>query len=273
MKYYVTDVFTDSLFGGNPAGVCLLEEWLDVSVMQSIAAENNLSETAFLVRREGHYDLRWFTPAIEIDLCGHATMGSAYVLFQFVEKSAKELRFNTQSGMLTVARDGDRLWMDFPARPGVLAQNYSCLAKAMGIESFETYKSADILVVLDSEDTVRSISPDFEMLKQVRAEAYMPGDNFGIIVTAPGSDCDFVSRFFAPNAGINEDPVTGRAHCVLIPYWSKRLGKTSMTARQLSKRGGYIWCEDTGERVKIGGQACLYLEGEIRVCSSRAGNS
>ena len=263
MKYYVVDIFTDRLFGGNPAGVCLLDEWLDGSVMQSIAAENNLSETAFLVKREDYYDLRWFTPEIEIDLCGHATMGCAYVLFEFVEKHAQELRFNTQSGMLTVTKGDDALWMDFPSRSGELVSNYTCLYNALGINRFETYKSADILVVLDREETIRNLSPDFELLKNAKIEAGMGCDNFGIIVTAPGSDCDFVSRFFAPNAGISEDPATGRAHCVLIPYWSKQLGKRSMTARQLSKRGGLIWCEDSGERVKIGGKTKLYLQGDI----------
>ena len=263
MKYYVVDVFTDRLFGGNPAGVCLLDEWADDSVMQSIAAENNLSETAFLVKREEYYDLRWFTPEIEIDLCGHATMGGAYVLFEFIEKQAQELRFNTQSGILTVTKGDDALWMDFPSRPGELVSNYPCLYNALGINRFETYKSADILVVLDSEEIIRNLSPNFELLKMLKIEAKMGCDNFGIIVTAPGMDCDFVSRFFAPNAGISEDPVTGRAHCVLIPYWSKQLDKRNMTARQLSKRGGLIWCKDAGERVKIGGKVKLYLQGDI----------
>jgi len=231
--------------------------------MQSIAAENNLSETAFLVKRGECYDLRWFTPEVEVDLCGHATMGSAYVLFEFVEKHAQALRFNTQGGMLTVTQGDDALWMDFPSRPGGRVTNYPCLYNALGINRFETFRSADILVVLDSEDTIRNLSPDFELLKNARIEAGMDSDSFGVIVTAPGVDCDFVSRFFAPNAGISEDPVTGRAHCVLIPYWSKRLGKRSMTARQLSRRGGLIWCEDAGERVKIGGKAKLYLQGDI----------
>jgi PhzF family phenazine biosynthesis protein len=266
MKYYVVDVFTDRLFGGNPAGVCLLDTWPDDRLLQNIAAENKLSETAFLVKQDGYYDLRWFTPEIEVDLCGHATMGSAYVLFEFVEIGATELSFKTQSGMLSVVRgEKDMLWMDFPARPGDPAPIYPSLSNALNDQIKEVLKSADILVILDSEEDIKNVAPDFETLKKVKDEASMPGDNFGVIVTAPGSDCDFVSRFFGPNAGINEDPVTGRAHCVLIPYWSKRLGKTNLTARQLSRRGGQLWCKDAGERVKIGGKAKLYLSGEIKL--------
>jgi PhzF family phenazine biosynthesis protein len=263
MRYYVVDVFTDEVFKGNPAGVCLLDDWLPDEKMQCIAMENNLSETAFLVKRSGYYDLRWFTPEIEVDLCGHATMGSAYVLFRFIETAVSCLEFHTQSGVLTVERKGYMLWMDFPSQPGVRVSQYKSIGDAFGIDGYMVYKSADVLVVLESENAVRQIQPDFELLKNVKAEAEMPGDNFGVIITSPGSDCDFVSRFFAPNAGVDEDPVTGRAHCVLIPYWSDRLGKTSMTARQLSKRGGFLWCEDAGERVRIGGKAVLYLSGEI----------
>lgn len=264
MQYYVVDVFTDHLFGGNPAAVCLLDAWLDDALLQNIAAENNLSETAFLVKNNNYYDLRWFTPEIEIDLCGHATMGSAYVLFEFVENDVAELSFKTQSGFLTVARgEGNMLWMDFPARPGSPAPVYQSLQKAVGDGIKEVYKSADILAVFDSDEEIKNIVPDFEELKKVKDDAEMPGDNFGVIITAPGSDCDFVSRYFAPNAGVNEDPVTGRAHCVLIPYWSKRFGKASLTARQLSRRGGQIWCEDAGGRVKIGGRVRLYSTGEI----------
>ena len=266
MEYYVVDVFTDRLFGGNPAGVCLLTEWPGDATMQSIAAENNLSETAFLVKRvkhDGQYDLRWFTPETEIDLCGHATMGSAYVLFTFVEQGAQTLRFHTQSGVLSVTKSDDMLWMDFPSRPGVQVPNYPCLAEALGVDDFYTYRSADIMVVVDRAETVQRLSPDFEVLKRIKHEANMPDDSFGVIVTGPGADCDFVSRFFAPNAGICEDPVTGRAHCVLIPYWSQRLGMQHMTARQLSRRGGWIWCKDAGKRVGIGGKARLYLRGEL----------
>jgi len=263
MKYYVVDVFTDEMFGGNPAGVCLLDDWLPDESLQNIATENNLSETAFLVKRSGYYDLRWFTPKIEVDLCGHATMGSAFVLFNFVETNAVTLEFHTLSGTLTVDRKDDMLWMDFPARPPVRVQQYESVGKAMGIDEYEMYKAPDLLVILGSEDEVLSVQPDFEMLKKVKEEAGLPDDNFGVMISAPGSDCDFVSRFFAPSSGVDEDPVTGRAHCVLIPYWSARLGKDKMTARQRSKRGGFIWCEYAGQRVKIGGKAVLYLSGEI----------
>ena len=263
MKYYIVDVFTENNFSGNPAGVCLLDHWLPDDTLQNIAMENNLSETAFLVKRDGDYDLRWFTPGIEVDLCGHATMGSAFVLFGFVEKAAGILKFHTKSGMLTVEKKGEMLWMDFPSRPSIPVRRYETIGRSLGIKDYEVFKSADLLVVLDNEEAVKSVQPDFEMLKKVKTEAEIPDDNFGVIITAPGSDCDFVSRFFAPNAGVNEDPVTGRAHCVLIPYWAKRSGKTVMTARQLSKRGGQLWCKDAGERVKIGGKAVLYLNGSI----------
>jgi len=265
MNYYVVDVFTDKSFCGNPAGVCLLDKNIPDETMQNIAMENNLSETAFLLKQDGYYDLRWFTPQVEVDLCGHATMASAYILFRSLEKNTNVLKFHTLSGVLTVEQKGDMLWMNFPSRPAVQGSRYDSIGRAFGVEKYEVYKSADLLVVIDNEETIKSISPDFDILKNVKIEADIPGDDFGVIITAPGGDCDFVSRFFAPNAGINEDPVTGRAHCVLIPYWSKRLGKSSMTARQLSKRGGQIWCEDAGDRVMIGGKAVLYSSGEIHV--------
>ena len=261
MKYFVVDVFSDRVFGGNPAGVCLLDAWLPDGVMQSIAMENNLSETAFLLKRDGYYDLRWFTPELEVDLCGHATMGSAFVLFEFIERSSSALLFHTQSGVLSVEKKGDMLWMDLPSRPAVPVSKYESISKSMCLDEYEVHKSEDLLVILDDDDAVRRVRPDFEALKRVKDEAGMPGDNFSIIITAPGSGCDFVSRVFAPNCGINEDPVTGSAHCVLTPYWSKRLGKKALTARQLSKRGGQLWCEDAGERVRIGGKAALYLVG------------
>jgi len=263
MKYYIVDVFTDKVFSGNPAGVCLLDEWLPDETLQNIGMENNLSETAFLVKRDGYYDLRWYTPEIEVDLCGHATMGSAYVLFEFVETTASVLRFQTMSGMLSVEKKDSMLWMDLPSRPPVPVARYETISKAMDLEQYEMLKSADLLVVLDNEQDVLQVKPDFGLLTKVKEESGIEDDNFCVVITAPGQDCDFVSRVFAPNCGIDEDPVTGRAHCVLTPYWSKRLGKKSMTARQLSKRGGRLWCEDAGERVIIGGNAVLYLRGEI----------
>ena len=248
-------------------------EWLPDEKMQNIAMENNLSETAFLVERGDHYDLRWFTPELEVDLCGHATLGSAYVLFKFVETSADILRFHTLSGVLHVEKKGDMLWMDLPARPALPVQKYENISNALGLSEYEVRRSDDLLVILDTVETVLSVQPDFEKLKKVKEEAAMPGDNFSVIITAPGKDCDFVSRVFAPNAGIDEDPVTGSAHCVLTPYWSGRLGKKTLTARQLSKRGGQLWCEDAGDRVHIGGKATLYLAGELMIEQAGATNA
>jgi len=259
MKYYVVDVFTDTLFGGNPAGVCLLDTWIDDDLMQKIAFENNLSETAFLVKQDGYYDLRWFTPEVEIDLCGHATLGSAYVLMQFVDPDMKRVEFHTQSGILTVSRDsGDVLIMDFPSRKPEPCPIPDILEKALGTKVLETHMSRDLLVVVENARAVKNMTPDFALLKDIEQP-------FAIIVTARGDDCDFVSRFFAPNAGIDEDPVTGSAHCTLIPFWSERLGKREMLARQLSLRGGKIFCKDSGDRVKIGGEVRLFLAGEIMV--------
>jgi PhzF family phenazine biosynthesis protein len=263
MQYHVIDVFTDKLFGGNPAGVCLLENWLPDETLQHIASENNLSETAFLVKQDGYYDLRWFTPAMEIDLCGHATLASAFVLFEDAEKATDCIRFKTMSGMMLATRENDVYYLDFPARPVTPCPVYTTFEKALGVTPVATYKAVDFLVLVENEEVLKSINPDFATLKQLRKEAGLDNGSFGIIVTAKGTDCDFVSRFFAPNLGINEDPVTGRAHCSLIPYWSERLGRKVMTARQLSKRGGMIYCKDEGERVKIGGKAVRYLAGEI----------
>lgn len=275
INYYVVDVFTDKLFGGNPAGVCVLKEWPDDALLQRIAFENNLSETAFLIKKGDCYDLRWFTPELEIDLCGHATMGSAYVLFEFYERGAAELKFNTQSGVLSVTRGlGGEMLMDLPAWHGAPAPVYPCLRKAFGDAAIlEVRKSNDILVAFASADDVRGMVPDFAALADIKAEASMPDDKFGVIITAPGDAvpdgaehrCDFVSRYFAPNAGVAEDPATGRAHCMLTPYWSEKLGKTKMSALQLSKRGGALSCEDRGERVVIGGRVKLYLSGELHI--------
>jgi PhzF family phenazine biosynthesis protein len=263
MEYHVIDVFTDKLFGGNPAGVCILGRWLADDILQSIASENNLSETAFIVKQDGYYDLRWFTPSIEVDLCGHATMASAFVLFDNTERAASELKFKTMSGILSVTKGEDLLFLDFPSRPVSACPTYQTFENAFGAMPKAIYKAVDFLVLLNSEDELRSINPDFNVLKGIKEEAAIDNDSFGIIVTAKGNDSDFVSRFFAPNAGIDEDPVTGRAHCSLIPFWSNRLGKTNLTAKQLSKRGGVLFCEDRGERVKIGGRAVRYLKGSI----------
>jgi len=265
MQYQVIDVFSDKLYAGNPAGVCLLEKWLPDNILQLIAAENNLSETAFLVKQKGYYDLRWFTPTLEVDLCGHATIASAFVLFDEAESAADELKFKTMSGVMAVTRRDNLLYLDFPSRPVAPCPAYPCFEKALGFKPVSTYKAADFLALADSEDIIRGVKPDFGILKNIKAEAGLDDDNFGVIVTAKGVDCDFVSRFFAPNAGVDEDPVTGRAHCSLIPFWSGRLNKKIMFARQLSKRGGVIFCEDHGGRVKIGGNAVRYLKGTINI--------
>lgn len=256
MKYYVVDAFSEQPFRGNPAGVCLLEQEIEVGLMQKIAFENNLSETAFLVKKEGYYDLRWFTPEAEIDLCGHATLGSAHILMSYVDRTMEKVDFHTLSGVLTVTKNGDYYTMDFPSRKPVACKKPELLEEALGVKVLETYCSRDLLAIVDNEETVASMKPNFSLLG-------MLGDVFAVIVSAKGSDCDFVSRFFIPNFGIPEDPVTGSSHTELIPFWSERLSKSELTARQLSRRGGYLKCRDMGERVLISGKAVAYLEGEL----------
>ncbi len=255
LPYFQVDAFTSRLYGGNPAGVCPLEAWLDYDVMQSIAFENNLAETAFFVAGPDRYHLRWFTPTAEVDLCGHATLASAWVLFEKLGIKGTEVSFDTRSGVLTVKRSGDSLSMDFPSRPGEPAEAPEALLKGLGLREAEVLKARDYLVVLESEAAVRAVQPDFVELNKV--------DTFGIIVTGPGREVDFVSRFFAPRMGVPEDPVTGSSHCTLIPYWAARLGKSRLTAQQASQRGGELACEHLGERVSIAGKAVLYLEGVI----------
>ena len=255
LPFFQVDAFTSRLYGGNPAGVCPLDAWLDYDVMQSIAAENNLAETAFFVAGPDRYHLRWFTPTAEVDLCGHATLASAWVLFEKLGVKGTEVKFDTRSGVLTVQRSGDLLSMDFPSRPGEPAEAPEALLKGLGLRAAEVFKARDYLVVLDSEAAVRAVQPDFSELNKV--------DTFGIILTGPGKEVDFVSRFFAPRMGVPEDPVTGSSHCTLIPYWAARLGKSRLTARQASQRGGELACEHLGARVSIAGKAVLYLEGSI----------
>lgn len=260
MKYYVVDAFTDEVFKGNPAGVCLLEERISDKIMQKIAFENNLPETAFLLKEAGRYYLRWFTPEVEIDLCGHATLGTAYVMMNLVDSSLKHIEFETQSGRLSVERDENIFIMNFPSRmPTPIAQN-KLLEEALGCKVLETYLSRDLVVVVESEEIVQNLNVNMDLMCEISKDIA-----FGIIVTAKGTTCDFVSRFFAPNAGVKEDPVTGSSHSTLIPFWSKRLNKTKMIAKQLSPRGGTLICEDLGERVSIGGKATCYLSGEIRL--------
>jgi PhzF family phenazine biosynthesis protein len=257
MKYFVVDAFTDTLFKGNPAGVCVLDDDLDVATMQNIAAENNLSETAFVQKKETHYSLRWFTPVTEIDLCGHATLGTAYVISNFFDTSAKEMRFKTKSGLLTVTRSDDMYILDFPSSNAKKCEVTKVMEQAIGSSVNEANISRDLMLLLNSEQQVLNLSPDISQIAKIAEH--------GVIVTAKGDTVDFVSRFFAPNVGVCEDPVTGSIHTALIPYWARKLNKKSMISRQLSKRGGTLFCEDCGDRVKIGGNAVLYLKGELFV--------
>ena len=261
---YQVDAFTDRLFKGNPAAVCPLDRWLPDETLQAIAAENNLSETAFYIRqgRNGRYGLRRFTPKVEVDLCGHATLATAYVILEVLREIAgSRVVFESQSGELVVERSGDPFALDFPSRPPVPCEPDPLLYEALGAKPSFLLRAQDYLCVFDSEDQIRSIAPDMTRLAAI--------DCFAAIVTAPGRDCDFVSRFFAPAKGVPEDPVTGRAHCTLIPYWSQRLGKSKLHARQISARGGELWCEYRGERVSIAGRAVLYLEGRIETDALR----
>ncbi|MPM01903.1 putative isomerase YddE [bioreactor metagenome] len=256
MKYYVIDAFADELFRGNPAGVCIMDRELSDEMMQKIAFENNLPETAFLLKKEGKYILRWFTPEVEIDLCGHATLATAWVLMNEIEASLREVSFQTQSGILTVRRENDVFIMDFPSRKPRPVPVPSHLEKALGCKILEAHLSRDLLVLVDNERDVSNLAPDLGQIREITSDL-----SFAMIVTAKGDTCDFVSRFFAPNAGIPEDPVTGSSHSTLIPFWSERLGKSKMLARQLSRRGGTLYCQDRGERVLIGGTAVCYLKG------------
>jgi PhzF family phenazine biosynthesis protein len=254
---YTLDAFSDRVFGGNPAAVCPLTEWLDEGLMQSIAAENNLSETAFFVPDGDGYHIRWFTPACEVELCGHATLASSYVIFQHIAPEKNELNFRALSGPLRVTRDGDLLSLDFPSRPPEPIDAPVEIVGALGVPPDEMWKSRDHVAVFAHEDVVRNLKPDMARLAQV--------DMYALIVTARGKECDFVSRFFAPGRGIDEDPVTGSAHCTLIPFWAKRLGKSKLRALQVSKRGGELVCELNADRVKISGRVALYSEGFIHV--------
>ncbi len=257
IPFYQVDAFASKVFSGNPAAVCILEDWLDDQTLQAIAAENNLSETAFLVKNDTGFDLRWFTPVVEVALCGHATLASAFVLFNCRGWADDAVRFQTRhSGELVVTRSGDLYDMDFPARPAHGIEPPPGLRAALGVSTGQAYGSAeDLMVVLDSERSVRELAPDMAALGRVECR--------GVIVTAKGDRTDFVSRFFAPWVGVPEDPVTGSAHCVLIPYWASVLGKKDVYALQVSERGGEVYGRDCGDRVRISGKAALYLEGVL----------
>lgn len=256
---YQVDAFTNKLFGGNPAAVIPLQQWLDDSLMQQIAAENNLAETVFFVAKGDGYHIRWFTPEFEIDLCGHATLASAFILYNYLGYSKKDLLFYSKSGELVITRDGDKFRLNFPSRMPVRVTDYpEALLTGLDIaDPLGVYKSRDYVVEVATEKEVLNLKIDMSLLNQV--------STVGIIVTAPGKDCDFVSRFFAPNCGIAEDPVTGSAHSTLIPFWAEKLNKDMLHAKQLSKRGGELWCENMGNRVAISGNCVFYMKAEINV--------
>ncbi|HEX2682978.1 MAG TPA: PhzF family phenazine biosynthesis protein [Ferruginibacter sp.] len=259
LTIYQVDAFTDKPFGGNPAAVVPLGEWLPTNMMQQIALENNLSETVFFVPSAEHdvdYEIRWFTPELEINLCGHATLASAYVLFNFLDYNKPQIRFSSQSGILNISMEDGLICMDFPSwkpeRLDIYPDNLSDILG--GLEFVGVYKHRDMLVEFAQEDDVRNCNPDFTLMKKHIDK---------LIITAPGKEVDFVSRFFAPGAGIDEDPVTGSAHSQLIPFWSEKLNKKDLHALQLSKRGGELWCELRGDRVIMKGKAVFFMKGEI----------
>jgi PhzF family phenazine biosynthesis protein len=252
---FQVDAFAPRPFTGNPAAVCPLEAWLPDAQLQAIAMENNLSETAFFIPHGDRFHLRWFTPAVEVDLCGHATLAAAAVLFERLGHRGDRLVFDTRSGEIAVERRDGLLCLDFPSRPPGPVPVHPRLVDALGTQPETVLGARDYLVVFRDEEAVRSLQPDLNLLAAM--------DRFAVIVTAPGREADFVSRFFAPAQGVPEDPVTGSAHCTLVPYWARRLGKQTLTARQLSARGGELWCEDRGDRVSIAGRAFFFLEGRI----------
>jgi PhzF family phenazine biosynthesis protein len=257
LKLYQVDAFTDKVFSGNPAGVCPLETWLPEDTMQKIAMENNLAETAFFVRKQDRYEIRWFTPTVEVDLCGHATLASAAVLFYHENFDGNEITFySPRSGELKVSKNGDMLTLDFPAdhfeRTALSPELIACFNS----QPLEAYRGkTDFMLVFNTEDEIRKLIPDLGVIAKLKAR--------GVITTARGTDVDFVSRFFAPQSGIDEDPVTGSAHTTLTPYWAKKTGKSELNAIQLSARKGYLRCAHHGDRVKISGQTITYLQGEI----------
>ena len=249
MKQYVVDAFTDKVFAGNPAAVCIMDRWLDESTMQSIAIENNLSETAFAVREGDVYHLRWFTPGGEVELCGHATLATAYVITRFVEPELKTVAFDTLSGRLTVEKQDELLTMDFPAfdlKPVPVTDD---MVRALGVRPLEAYFGADMVCVLENEEQVRQVVPDQELIRQM--------DGVCFHITAPGSAYDCMTRSFAPKCNVAEDPVCGRAHCHVIPLWAGKMGKTEFTAYQASRRGGVLYCRPNGTRTLISGKAAL----------------
>ena len=259
LRQFQVDAFASQPFEGNPAAVCPLEQWLPDPLLQSIAEENNLSETAFFVSSADGFHLRWFTPVSEVDFCGHATLATAHVLFESLGYGSESVIFKTRSGEMTVARDKNFYAMNFPSMPPQPCTPPEALLAGVKARPIEVLAAADYLAVFESEAIVRSLVPDFTKLREL--------DLRGVIATAAGERCDFVSRFFAPRFGIEEDPVTGSAHCELTPYWSERLGRKVMQARQISKRGGDVHCELVGDRVVLKGSAVTFMEGEIEIAA------
>ena len=257
IPYFRVSAFSSSPFGGNPAGVCPLESWLPDELLQKVATENNLSETAFFTKENNQFHLRWFTPAVEVDLCGHATLASAFVLLNELGWKEKTLRFSSRGGILSATQHDDVVELDFPARPAVPCPMPNELWQGLGAKPAEVLKARDYLAVFKTAEEVASLKPDMRLLNAL--------DCLGIIVTAPGGGADFLSRFFAPRAGVPEDAVTGSAHCTLIPYWAQRLGKSELFAKQISRRGGELFCRNGGERVVIGGRAVVYCRGELQL--------
>lgn len=255
LKLYQIDAFASKLFEGNPAAVCPLTEWLPEKTMQAIATENNLSETAFFVPQDGKFSIRWFTPGGEVDLCGHATLASAYVLFNLLGYDKEKIEFDSRSGILAVTREKEWLKMDFPCQPPVPCDTPSEILAAFDQNPIECLKGEDWMVVFEDESDIEAANPDFAKLREL--------DLRGVIITAKSRRYDFVVRFFAPKYGIDEDPVTGSAYTQLAPYWASKLGQTRFHAKQVSKRGGELICELVGDRVFIYGKAVSYLEGTI----------
>lgn len=258
LQIYQADAFAAGLFKGNPAAVIPLTEWLSDELMQQIAMENNLSETAFFVPEGDHFHIRWFTPKAEVRLCGHATLATAHVLFNELNYQGELLEFESLSGILTVKKVGDKLQLDFPADLAQEVESIETFTEAFGTKPLQTFKGrTDYMLLFDSEETIQNINPNIQLLLSTNAR--------GVITTAKGNEVDFVSRFFAPAVGVNEDPVTGSAHTTLIPFWTNKLGKTELTALQLSARGGQLWCTLSGDRAFIAGKAVTYLRGEIEI--------
>jgi len=257
LRIFQVDTFTDKVFGGNQAAICPLDHWLPDNIMQKIAQENCVAETAFFIPKNNDYEIRWFTPEIEMDLCGHATLAAAHIIVRHLVPQISTVNFHSKSGVLTVTVEDDLLTLDLPSRKPTPTDVPKIILDAIQVTPIEVLKSRDYMLVFENEEIIKGITPDQGILNQINLD---PG---GVIVTARGNDVDFVSRFFTPQASIFEDPVTGSAHCSLIPYWSQKLGKKSMSALQLSSRVGELQCKDLGERVLVSGRAITYLEGII----------